>query len=81
MAWAVLVSQPKGIIMKYSKLFIAAATAATLSLGGCFSLPAGPAGPQGATGDTGATGNTGATGRTGAKGSTTGDTVVIVPAK
>ena len=71
--------------MKYSKLFVAAA--ATLALGGCFTLPAGPAGPQGATGytgatgDTGATGSTGARGSTGAKGATTGETVVIVPAR
>src|SRR5665647_2152801 len=62
----VLVSQIEGIIMKYSKLLVVAA--ATLALGGCFSLPAGPAGPQGATGDTGATGYTGARGNTGATG-------------
>jgi hypothetical protein len=70
----VLVSQIKGIIMKYSKLLVVAA--ATLALGGCFSLPAGPAGPQGATGDTGATGYTGAKGNTGATGYTgaTGNT-------
>ena len=53
--------------MKYSKLLVAGVAA--LALGGCFSLPAGPAGPQGATGDTGA------------KGTSTGDTVVIVPAR
>jgi hypothetical protein len=70
----VLVTSIKGTIMTYSKLIIA--TAAALALGGCFSLPAGPAGPQGATGDTGATGYTGATGSTGATGYTgaTGDT-------
>lgn len=71
--------------MRYSKLFVAGV--ATLALGGCFMLPAGPAGPQGATGTTGATGDTGATGSTGAKGTTgasgttTGDTVIIVPAR
>ena len=65
--------------MKYSKLLVAGVAA--LALGGCFSLPAGPAGPQGATGDTGATGRTGAKGNTGAKGASTGDTVVIVPAR
>ena len=65
--------------MKYSKLIIAGLAA--LALGGCLTLPAGPAGPQGATGDTGATGSTGAKGRTGAKGSTTGDTIVVVPAR
>src|SRR5665647_3867792 len=62
----VVVSQIEGIIMKYSKLLVVAA--ATLALGGCFSLPAGPAGPQGATGDTGAPGYTGAKGNTGATG-------------
>ena len=61
--------------MKYSKTFIAAL--ATVALGGCFTLPAGPAGPQGATGDTGATGYTGATGHTGAAGGT-GATVRMV---
>jgi hypothetical protein len=60
----------RGIIMKYSSLFIAGAV--TLALGGCFSVPAGPAGPQGATGDTGATGYTGATGNTGNTGAAGG---------
>jgi hypothetical protein len=111
----------KGIIMKYSELFVAGAVA--LALAGCISAPAGPPGPQGATGETGytgrtgatggtgatgdtgytgrtgatggtgatgdtgatgytgATGDTGATGRTGAKGSTSGGTVVVVPAR
>ncbi len=46
---------------------------ATLAIGGCFTLPAGPPGPQGATGDTGAKG------RTGTRGSPDGSTVVIVP--
>ena len=58
--------------MNYSKLLVA--TLASLALGGCISLPAGPPGPQGATGDTGATGYTGATG------DTNGNTVVVVPA-
>jgi hypothetical protein len=85
-----VVNQLKEIIMKYSRLFVAGVVA--LALGGCFTLPEGPAGPQGATGNTGATGYTGATGntgRTGATGSTgdtgavgdTGGTVVIVPAR
>ena len=71
--------------MRNSKLFVAAL--ATLALGECLTLPAGPPGPQGATGytgatgDTGATGSTGARGSTGAKGATTGETVVIVPAR
>jgi hypothetical protein len=71
--------QPGEITMKYANLAIAALT--SLSLSACFSLPAGPPGPQGATGSTGATGNTGAKGSTGARGATTGDTVVIVPAR
>ena len=53
--------------MKYSNLLIA--TAAAVTLAGCFSLPAGPAGPQGATG------------YTGAKGTVPPGTVVIVPAQ
>jgi hypothetical protein len=79
----VFVSKRQGIIMNYLTRIVP--VLAALALGGCISLPAGPAGPQGATGDTGATGytgasgNTGATGRTGATGYTggtgaTGDT-------
>ena len=60
------VIQVKEIIMMNAKTFVA--VFAALALGGCFSLPAGPAGPQGATGDTGAAGGTGATGGAGATG-------------
>ena len=74
----VVVSQIEGIIMKYSKLLVVAA--ATLALGGCFSLPAGPAGPQGATGDTGATGYTGARGNTGAPAARAPREVPVPPA-
>ena len=75
--------------MTTSKLLVA--LVATLTLGGCFTMPTGPAGPHGATGYTGApgatgytgatgdTGATGAKGNTGAKGSGTGETIVIVP--
>ena len=35
--------------MNYSKLFVAEVVA--LALGGCITLPTGPAGPQGATGE------------------------------
>ena len=75
----------KGLVMKYANLVLGGL--ASIALSGCFSLPAGPAGPQGATGETGATGGTGATGSTGARGNTgarggtTGDTLVIVPAR
>ena len=62
--------------MKYAHYFLTGATA--LALAGCFSVPAGPAGPQGATGDTG---DTGATGSTGARGTTTGETIIVVPAR
>jgi len=65
---AALVNLIKEINMKYSKLFVAGAAA--LALGGCLTLPAGPAGPQGETGSTGATGRTGSTGYTGATGNT-----------
>lgn len=60
--------------MMYSKQLVAA-------LAGCFTLPVGPAGPQGATGDTGTAGSTGATGKAGEKGTTSGETIVIVPAR
>lgn len=65
--------------MRCSKLFVA--SAAALALGGCLTFNVGQADPRGATADTGATEYTGATGRTGAKGNTSGDTVVIVPAR
>ena len=58
----------KGIVMKYSKLFIVLFAAFAIS--GCLTLPAGPAGPQGATGETGAKGYTGSTGGAGATGNT-----------
>jgi hypothetical protein len=65
-----------GVIMNTSKFLAISAAALALTLGGCVSFPAGPAGPQGATGDTGATGYTGAKGNTGNTGYTgaTGNT-------
>ena len=65
--------------MRYSKLFVAGA--ATVALGGCLTFNVGQPDPQAATADTGATEYTGATGRTGARVNTSGDTVVIVPAR
>lgn len=71
--------------MKHSNLIVVAV--AVLAMSGCISVPAGQPGPQGATGDTGrtgatgATGNTGATGYTGAPGASSGETIVIVPAR
>jgi len=79
---AAIVSQPKGNIMRYAKLFTAAVAA--LALSACVTAPAGPRGATGATGSTGATGATGSTGAEGvqgARGRTNADTIVIVPAQ
>ena len=57
------VSKKQGIIINYLTRFVTVSTA--LALGGCISLPAGPAGQQDATGDTGAAGYDGANGATG----------------